>query len=71
MPVWSLALVLLIFSYALSLAKWHRRSRGLPLPPGPKSWPFVGNLARMRKPEPWKDEHIVSQRAADLPSRLR
>ncbi len=61
MPTWALALVLLAFSYAFSLVKWRRRSRGLPLPPGPKSWPFIGNLAHMGKPEPWKAHHELSQ----------
>ncbi|RDX50378.1 cytochrome P450 [Lentinus brumalis] len=65
MPIWSLALVL-IFSNALSLAKWHRRSRGLPLPPGPKSWPFVGNLAHMRKPEPWTSHHELCQTYGEI-----
>ncbi len=61
MLTWALALVLLAFSYAFSLVKWRRRSRGLPLPRGPKSWPFIGNLAHMGKPEPWKAHHELSQ----------
>ncbi|KAI0693293.1 cytochrome P450 [Cerioporus squamosus] len=66
MPTWALALVLLVFSYGISLAKWHRRSRGLPLPPGPKSWPFVGNLSHMGKPEPWKSHHELCQKYGEL-----
>lgn len=61
MPAWALALLILIFAYSLSLAQWHRRSRGLPLPPGPRSWPFIGNLVHMRKPEPWKSHHELCQ----------
>ncbi|KAI0712465.1 CyP450 monooxygenase [Earliella scabrosa] len=39
---------------AVRVLRWRRRSRGRPLPPGPKSWPFVGNLSLMRTPEIWK-----------------
>ena len=29
---------------AYALYRWHKRRRGLPLPPGPKGLPLVGNL---------------------------
>ncbi|RPD62684.1 cytochrome P450 [Lentinus tigrinus ALCF2SS1-6] len=61
MPTWAIALILFVFSYALSLAKWHRRSRGLPLPPGPKAWPFIGNIAHMRKSHPWKSHRELCE----------
>ncbi|KAI0693296.1 cytochrome P450 [Cerioporus squamosus] len=54
MPTWALLLTILVISYAISLARWHRRSGGRPLPPGPKSWPFLGNFSHMTKPELWR-----------------
>ena len=43
-----------VFLYALSLARWRIRSHGRPLPPGPKSPPYFGNIMHMQKPELWK-----------------
>ena len=43
-----------VVSYVVSLVKWRRRSRGYPMPPGPKSLPYIGNIVHMRKPELWK-----------------
>lgn len=47
-------IVPLIVTYALSRERWRKRSRGLPLPPGPKGLPFIGNVADLQKPEVWK-----------------
>ena len=44
----------LVVSYALSRERWRKRSRGLPLPPGPKGLPFIGNVADLQRPEVWK-----------------
>lgn len=42
------------FLYVLSSENWRARSGGRPLPPGPASFPLVGNLSHMRKPQLWK-----------------
>ena len=47
-------IVPLIFSYVWSRERGRKRSRGLPLPPGPKGLPFIGNVADLQKPEVWK-----------------
>ncbi|KAI0693294.1 cytochrome P450 [Cerioporus squamosus] len=65
-PTWALVLIILAVSYALSLARWHRRSRGRPLPPGPKSWPFIGNFSHMRKPELWRAHDELCKRYGEL-----
>ena len=46
-------LALAFFTYARSLVTWQRRSRGLPLPPGPKQLPIVGNLFNFPTFKPW------------------
>ncbi|RPD62683.1 CyP450 monooxygenase [Lentinus tigrinus ALCF2SS1-6] len=66
MPTWAVAVVLLIFSYTFSRAKWYRRSRGLPLPPGPTSWPFLGNISDMRKPQPWKSHRELCRKYGEI-----
>ncbi|KAI0699910.1 cytochrome P450 [Cerioporus squamosus] len=54
-PPTALSLVaFLVLSYIVSFLKWRKRSRGYPLPPGPKSLPYIGNVVHMRKPELWK-----------------
>ena len=47
-------IVPLIVTYALSRERWRKRSRGLPLPPGPKGLSFIGNVGDLHKPEVWK-----------------
>ena len=46
--------VSLAVSYMIACERWRRRSRGLPLPPGPKGVPFFGNVAHFQMPQPWK-----------------
>ena len=48
--------------YLLSVIRWRSRSRGLPLPPGPKGLPFIGNLFNIPSRKAWfghKDNSAV------------
>ena len=47
-------IVSLAVSYVLACERWRKRSRGLPLPPGPKGIPFLGNVAHFQIPQSWK-----------------
>lgn len=48
------AILLVAFGlYTRSLLRWKARARGLPLPPGPIGWPFVGNWFDMPAFKPW------------------
>ena len=40
----TISLLGLVIIYSRSLAAWNARSRGRPLPPGPKLLPFIGNV---------------------------
>jgi hypothetical protein len=42
-----------IFLYFLVSFRNHRRQGGLPYPPGPPSWPIIGNLLDVPKENPW------------------
>ena len=46
-------LALCAFVYAVIAFRDHRRRRGLPYPPGPTSWPIIGNLWDIPKLSPW------------------
>ncbi|KAI1794937.1 hypothetical protein LXA43DRAFT_94640 [Ganoderma leucocontextum] len=56
----------LIVTYALSRERWRKRSRGLPLPPGPKGLPFIGNVADFQKPEVWKAHRELCNTYGDV-----
>ena len=43
----SLVVTFLAALYVRTLVSWSRRTRGLPLPPGPKPLPFIGNMFDM------------------------
>ncbi|KAI0712496.1 CyP450 monooxygenase [Earliella scabrosa] len=44
-------LLSILLRYVSSQRKWDARRQGRPLPPGPKSLPFIGNISLMRQPE--------------------
>ena len=58
MPSTSLALVGLVT--VVVLYTWLKKSR-LPLPPGPKGWPILGNALDMPTKRPWEKYHEWSK----------
>ena len=47
-------LAALFFLYLLVLFRDRRRRGGLPYPPGPPSWPIIGNLLDIPKDLAWR-----------------
>ncbi|KAI0667766.1 CyP450 monooxygenase [Trametes maxima] len=65
LPSLSFTLLALGFVYALThyvqtVLSWKARSRGRPLPPGPKPLPIVGNAFLMPKTAPWAAYRDIS-----------
>jgi len=52
-----LSITILVASYLILQRVWSYSTRSnpkrLPLPPGPKGWPFVGSMFDMPSSEPW------------------
>ena len=46
-------LVVSVSIYLLVVLWDHKRRRGLPYPPGPQSWPIIGNLLDVPSRYPW------------------
>jgi hypothetical protein len=46
-------LVISLSLYLLVVLRDHRKRRGLPYPPGPQSWPIIGNLLDVPSQRPW------------------
>ncbi|TFK81999.1 cytochrome P450 [Polyporus arcularius HHB13444] len=65
-PTAILLVAFLVLSYTVSLVKWRRRSRGHPLPPGPRGLPYIGNIVHMRKPELWKAHKELCKKYGDV-----
>ena len=47
------ALAFFVFLYLLVVFRDRKRRKGLPYPPGPPSWPIIGNLLDIPKDAPW------------------
>ena len=50
------------FFYVLASFRDRRRQAGLPYPPGPPSWPIVGNLFDVPKDAPWSGYTDMSKK---------
>ncbi|KAI0730576.1 cytochrome P450 [Earliella scabrosa] len=48
-----LAVALVALVYLRSVVNWRSRTRGRPLPPGPRSLPIVGNIFQAPHSKPW------------------
>jgi hypothetical protein len=46
-------LVVLVSIYFVLVLQDYRRRGGLPYPPGPQSWPIIGNLLDVPSRHPW------------------
>ncbi|KAI0264154.1 cytochrome P450 [Gloeopeniophorella convolvens] len=60
--------VFLLFAYLLAAFRDYRRRRGLPYPPGPRSWPIVGNLFDVPKHTAWASYANMSKKYGDVMS---
>ncbi|KAH9042935.1 cytochrome P450 [Lactarius deliciosus] len=59
-------LALSTFLYILFAFRDHRRRRGSPYPPGPPSWPVIGNLLDVPKFSPWLAYANTSKKYGDI-----
>ncbi|KAF8504866.1 cytochrome P450 [Russula emetica] len=59
-------LAISLFLYLLVTFSNSRRRRGLPYPPGPLSWPIIGNLFDIPKVEPWIAYTDMSKKYGDI-----
>lgn len=54
LPSLLLVIFALIFWQSTLYLRRRRASKGLPLPPGPKGWPIIGNILDFPKEYAWK-----------------
>ncbi|KAH9952755.1 cytochrome P450 [Russula dissimulans] len=52
--------------YLLVVLRDHRKRRGLPYPPGPQSWPIIGNLLDVPSQRPWIAYTKMSKRYGEI-----
>ncbi|KAH9050954.1 cytochrome P450 [Lactarius deliciosus] len=60
------SLALSTFLYILFAFRDHKRRRGSPYPPGPPSWPIIGNLLDVPKLSPWLAYANMSKKYGDV-----
>ncbi|KAF6752851.1 cytochrome P450 98A3 [Ephemerocybe angulata] len=58
-----LVLVLTVKAY---VARRRRNPRGLPLPPGPKPYPIIGNVTQIPQDNPWEAYHEMCKEHGDM-----
>ncbi|KAM5536777.1 hypothetical protein V8D89_009495 [Ganoderma adspersum] len=61
-----LAVVFLVVFYLWSIRHWRARTRGRPLPPGPKRLPIVGNMFNMPRSRQWVGYRDLSRELGDV-----
>nr|VWO95057.1 N/A [Ganoderma boninense] len=59
-------LVASLYLYSRSLAAWQSRSRRLPLPPGPKPLPIIGNMLDWPTHNQWRALRDMSAQYGDI-----
>ncbi|KAH9006150.1 cytochrome P450 [Lactarius hatsudake] len=64
------SLALSTFLYIVFAFRDHKRRRGSPYPPGPPSWPIIGNLLDVPKLSPWLAYANMSKKYGDVLSRI-
>ncbi|KAM5539491.1 hypothetical protein V8D89_006943 [Ganoderma adspersum] len=57
---------LVVVWYIQAMNRWRARTRGRPLPPGPKALPLVGNLFDMPKATPWVGYRDLCAKYGDI-----
>ena len=60
-PLHALATAILVGIFLTVRKSAGRFRNGLPLPPGPKGWPVIGNLFDMPREKPWVVYHEWSK----------
>ncbi|KAI0752763.1 cytochrome P450 [Daedaleopsis nitida] len=55
-----------IYGYLLSIANWNARTRGRPLPPGPKPLPILGNVLDIPRYKSWIGFRDLCRRYGDI-----